>query len=244
MSRARQDPTGQYDADLLDLLAEPDELPGAKPDDGPMPLDELAALARALMDRHGLHDWSFAWDRAVRRAGATRWRSRTISLSVPLMRRFPRHDARNTILHEIAHALVGHGHGHDGTWKAKAAEIGARPERCFDSSIAQVDGDWTGTCPQGHSHSRHRAPKHATVSCGICSPRVFDRRFLLTWSWRGVPVLTPGSRVELVGDHEWRGRRGRVAKLLDTRYAVVLDSGRRLRVPFALVAGPRDAPSS
>jgi hypothetical protein len=36
----------------------------------------------------------------------------------------------DTILHEIAHALVGPRHGHDTVWKAKCTDIGARPERC------------------------------------------------------------------------------------------------------------------
>ncbi|MGW8564820.1 SprT-like domain-containing protein [Isoptericola sp. NPDC055881] len=239
MARAHQGPSGQDGDDLLDLLDTLDIDDGTPDGSAPMPLDELAVLARSLMDQHGLHDWAFAWDRAVRRAGATRWKSRTISLSKPLMLRFPREDARDTVLHEVAHALVGHRHGHDATWKAKAAEIGARPQRCFDASIAQVDGDWTGTCPRGHTHSRHRAPKHAVVSCGLCAPKKFDRRYRLTWTWRGVAVLTPGSRVELVGDDAWRGSRGRVTKLLDTRYAVTLDSGRRLHVPFDLAASTR-----
>jgi len=32
---------------------------------------------------------------------------------------------RDTLLHEIAHALVGTAHGHDEVWKAKCLEIGA-----------------------------------------------------------------------------------------------------------------------
>jgi SNF2 family DNA or RNA helicase len=33
-------------------------------------------------------------------------------------------EVRNTILHEVAHAIVGPGHGHNDTWAAKAKEIG------------------------------------------------------------------------------------------------------------------------
>ncbi|GEM_PF-1617042 len=195
------------------------------------------------MDDHGLSDWRLTWDRAVRRAGLTRFRQKTISLSVPLMRLFPPSEARDTILHEIAHALVGHAAGHGATWKAKAAEIGARPERCFDSATAHVDGDWSGVCSAGHSRGRHRAPKHFTVSCGVCLPQEFDERYVLKWYWRGIPVLEPGTDVELLGDHEWTGLRGRIGRLKDKRYLVILDDGRSLNVPFPFVTLPGEDPA-
>ena len=40
------------------------------------------------------------------------------------------HGFENTVLHECAHLLVGHGHGHDLTWYAKAREIGCDGTRC------------------------------------------------------------------------------------------------------------------
>lgn len=218
-----------------------DPPPEAEPEPSrgdPLSLRELSGLARALMDEHGLVDWSFAWDRAVRRAGATKWRTRTISLSAPLMRLFPSHEARNTILHEIAHALAGQGEGHGDAWRAKATEIGARPQRCYDSTMPSVEGDWVGTCPAGHTIDRHRAPKHVVTSCGTCAPRVFDHRYVRMWFWRGVPILSAGRLVELIGDHPWRDQRGTVSKVLDTQYVVQLESGATLHVPFALVAVP------
>ncbi|WP_425483384.1 SprT-like domain-containing protein [Isoptericola sediminis] len=188
------------------------------------------------MNDHGLSDWTFRWDRAVRRAGLTRHRDRVISLSTPLMRQFPRDEATNTILHEIAHALVGPTHGHGKVWKAKAAEIGARPERCYDSSIARVEGDWTGECPVGHTRDLHRAPKNLRVSCGTCSPRRFDETYLLSWRWRGTPILEPGTTVDLRGDHAWTGHGGSITHVKGTRYVVRFSDGTALRVPFRLAA--------
>ncbi len=210
----------------------------------PLPLRDLARLARDLMNEHGLNDWRLSWDRAVRRAGQTRFQKRTLSLSGPLMRLFPPAESRNTILHEIAHALAGPTAGHGDTWKAVAVEIGARPERCYDSNVARIEGDWRGVCPVGHSRSRHRAPKHLTVSCARCQPHTFDSQFLITWYWRGIPVLKPGTSVELIGDHQWTGRRGRIHRLKDTRYLVALDDGQSLNVPFPLVTVPGDDPAA
>ena len=45
-------------------------------------------------------------------------------------------EVRDTILHEVAHALVGPGHGHDTVWKATAAQVGARPQRRGRTSFA------------------------------------------------------------------------------------------------------------
>ena len=52
---------------------------------------------------------------------------------------------RDTILHEIAHALVGPGHGHDAVWKRKCREVGARPERCGQADMPE--GRWRGFVP-------------------------------------------------------------------------------------------------
>lgn len=37
---------------------------------------------------------------------------------------------RDTVLHEIAHAIAGHKAGHGPAWKAIARKVGARPVRC------------------------------------------------------------------------------------------------------------------
>ncbi len=193
------------------------------------------------MDEHGLTDWEFGWDRAVRRAGAARHRLKQITLSAKLMKQFPASQARDTILHEIAHALVGPGHGHGPVWKAKAASIGARPQRCYDSSIAKVPGNWVGTCPAGHTVDRHRVPKHVLSSCGRCAPGRFTDKHLLRWTWRGIPVHLPGTRVLLLGQE--RGApppEGIVVFVNRTGYTLMLDDGRKVEAPFILVTA-RDA---
>ena len=43
----------------------------------------------------------------------------------------PLHEIRNVILHEIAHALVGSGHGHREHWQNKARELGVTWERMY-----------------------------------------------------------------------------------------------------------------
>ena len=93
-----------------------------------MNLYEAAHLARTLMAEHGLGDWSFAFDHARRRFGACNYTRRRISLSRPLVLLNEIDAVRDTILHEISHALCP-GDKHGPRWRATCRRIGATPKR-------------------------------------------------------------------------------------------------------------------
>ncbi len=143
------------------LREHPDERPPASL------LTNAKTLAIQLMAQHGLTDWAFAFNTNKRRAGVCRYpvrgRPGRIELSKHYVLRNPEHEVLDTILHEIAHALVGHGHGHDEVWKAKCVEVGARPERCYGEEVEMPRGRWRATCGGcGREHDRHRKPKRLT----------------------------------------------------------------------------------
>lgn len=95
-------------------------------------LDAVAAEAESLMERHGLARWSFQFDDASVRAGCCNFRAKVISLSRLFALRAPDDEVRDTVLHEIAHALVGPEHGHDRVWLAAARSIGCSGRRCHE----------------------------------------------------------------------------------------------------------------
>ncbi len=161
-----------------------------------MELEAARRLGRELLDEHGLGDWTLVFDRAKRRAGICRYATRQIGLSAPLTSLHAEADVRDTILHEIAHALVGPSHGHDAVWRRTAVRIGCSGQRCTDPQLPSVEGDWVGTCAAGHRITRHRRPARPG-SCAECSPR-FSVDNLLTWTYRGEPgVMTAQYRAEL-----------------------------------------------
>lgn len=111
-----------------------------------MDLSKAFEMAMNEFGRHQLIDWTFKIDRCKRRFGNCSYNRRTISLSGPLTLLNSESEVRDTILHEIAHALVGRGHHHDITWQQKAASIGARPIRCYGADIAVPTPKYIGRC--------------------------------------------------------------------------------------------------
>ena len=95
---------------------------------------EFDASERML--EHGLHDWAFGFGRGKRTLGTTRVRhgERTgaIRISRHLVEANLPEVLRDTILHEIAHALAYRRFGraamnHGPAWRAIALEVGAEP---------------------------------------------------------------------------------------------------------------------
>lgn len=116
-------------------------------------------MALELMRQHGLTDqgWSFYFDRARRRFGCCRYTVKAITLSRPLTELSSETEVRDTILHEIAHALTP-GAGHGWQWRAKCREIGAKPQRCAAQDAPSVKGRHRLTCRGcGHVMTAHRA---------------------------------------------------------------------------------------
>ena len=94
---------------------------------------DARTLAWELITAHGLAGWRFEFDHARRRFGSCRYGQKLITLSRPLTLLNPDEQVRDTLLHEIAHALTP-GDGHGLRWKHKCREIGARPQRCYSDS--------------------------------------------------------------------------------------------------------------
>ncbi len=151
-----------------------------------MELDQARTLARDLMDAHGLAYWTFEFDRAKRRAGQCNFNRRLISLSRHLTVLHEEREVRNTIMHEIAHALAGPRAGHGPQWRAQAVKIGATPERLMRQDVPMPPAPWEGRCPAGHTHRRYRRPKNP-VSCSLCCP-TFCLANLIQWEHEGWPA--------------------------------------------------------
>ncbi len=133
-------------------------------------LMQARTLALDLMARHGLHDWAFGFNHGRRMMGLCRYAKKRIELSGHMVVRNGEDEVRDTILHEIAHALVGPSHGHDEVWRQKCLEIGAKPERCGAADMPK--GRWQSRCGGCEMvFHRHRRPARAEGwFCKACGP--------------------------------------------------------------------------
>lgn len=135
--------------------------------------------AEALIALHLDPSWSFAFDRATRRAGLCDYTRKRITVSRHLAERFDDDAIHQVLLHEVAHALAGAGVGHGPQWRRIARELGYVGGRTHDGPIADDRARWRGHCPRGHEFVRFRRPSR-TVSCGRCSRR-FSAAAIITW---------------------------------------------------------------
>ncbi|GAA4847276.1 hypothetical protein GCM10023221_27530 [Luteimicrobium xylanilyticum] len=62
---------------------------------------------------------------------------------------------------------------------------------------------------------------------------MFDDRFLLTWTYRGMRLAAVGTRVRVTAPGRWNGAVGTVRRVAHTRYHLsVPGAGRTLTVRF------------
>ncbi len=139
--------------------------------------------ARRLLRKHGLSDWSVALDDASSRAGACNYKSKQILLARLFLRKASESAIRDTILHEIAHALAGMAHHHDAVWRRIARGIGCSAARCHDIDFSPPR--WIMQCPNGcFVYARKR--RNSGMICKKCKQ---PPRFI---SWTKERALTLG----------------------------------------------------
>lgn len=150
-----------------------------------MNLTDADIIARDLVLHHLGADWWVRWNNKKSVLGSCHYKEQIIFLSKAFMAVNDEKQLRDTVLHEIAHAKVGPDHGHDRVWKVQALALGARPVRCAAAPVAPKY-NWIGRCPLGHLHKRYRLAVKIQrgdygVSCGICTPGQYDKRYPIEW---------------------------------------------------------------
>ena len=191
---------------------------------------EVKNLTLALMEEHGLNwpTWGFRLTRhklVLGRCMYNRYGGGTIEISKNFLH-LPFEKIRDTILHEIAHALAGHLAGHGPEWKRVCRRIGALPNEKADLlSEERVTFKWTGVCPNNPNHMMKRhalTSKGKRYACAKCCREhnggVFTSRFLFEW--------------HLTEDLEAAGRSGKrlitqpeIVPVRPTRISELIDMG-------------------
>lgn len=173
-----------------------------------MELNAARTLAHTLMAEHGItaSGWTFDFDSARRRLGVCKHNTKSITISRFMVGAADEETVRQTMLHEIAHALVGASvrnprtgkrDVHGSEWKRVAASIGYTGKRTAENPFV------TATRP---------------TTAGF-TPRNVSR-----------PSLVVGTPVRMSNGYE-----GVIVKVNSTRYKVWVSAELCYDAPFGFV---------
>lgn len=148
-----------------------------------------------LLVEHGLagRGWSFGFNRRKRSLGLCNHAAKRIELSSAFVLLNGVEVVRDTLLHEIAHALAGHKAGHGPRWVAVCRVLGATPRRlCADAEMPR--GVFRACCKGcGAEHSRHRRPMRGRVYyCRACGAERGRLRFARAGRRMDLPICSGG----------------------------------------------------
>lgn len=147
------------------------------------------ALARNLMTQHGFGHLKLTVSNTKRTLGRCFYKydfsqrkhvADRIDLSRVWMSRVDEDQVRDTVLHELAHAVAGHAAGHGPEWKAAARRLGANPKRTSDLpsdfvlEVKQEVSNYKAVCTNekcGNTYFFHRLTenwKRGRYRCAKC----------------------------------------------------------------------------
>ena len=133
----------------------------------------LIAVAAELFQLHGLDagGWRLEFRRFGHRLGGCCSRRRIIALNDYYADNNDERPVLDTLLHEIAHALVGSAAGHGPVWQAMARKLGCIPKECSKTGLTLRPGKYQATCPTcARPFYKYRRPKYVLgyycPSCG------------------------------------------------------------------------------
>lgn len=113
---------------------------------------------RRYLFRDDARFYEMQWSRAKRRLGACHYDIPAIKVSKPLAELNSLDTMRDVVLHEIAHAQVGPGHGHGEVWRRAARSLGALDRACQPATLPEAP--WRLVCDCGGlNHPRYRRTK-------------------------------------------------------------------------------------
>ena len=129
-------------------------------------LVELAARAVEELRKHNLEDWIFRFDNSISRAGVCKHTHKLIALSNIHCLEHEAEGVWDTVLHEIAHALVGPKVGHGSQWVKMAKALGCTAKVRSDEAVERTRYIQTClTCNWGRRLQR-RVRNRKCIRCG------------------------------------------------------------------------------
>lgn len=130
---------------------------------------EIAEQQAVTLIKQYCPEYAFKWNDSISTFGLCYKRRKVIALSLPLTELNVEEEVKDTILHEIAHALDAE-RGHGEKWKEICRKIGAKPIRCFSDDIQKPNRTkYIYSCPNCKREiKRTNKIRKNKTACGKC----------------------------------------------------------------------------
>lgn len=133
-------------------------------------------------DKWELSDWELKFSNQKRQLGYCRPKKKVISISKAFMETNPFPIIKDTLLHEIAHALHFLETGktnHSNGWKKFALRVGCEPKRCATGEgLIMPEGNYVGVCPACEKNTHFYRKVRRSYACNQCTNK-YDPKFKL-----------------------------------------------------------------
>ena len=150
--------------------------------------EDLYRFAWSKLDQYDLRDkgWSVTILPSIMRRmkknilGYCSFNRKEIVISLDYLLANDNYELEQTVLHEIAHALVGQPHRHNNrVFKDRCNDVGLQPHKNINNPFPTRQAkEYTGTCPVcGTEYNYNRRMR---ISCGKCS-KVYDDKYKIIW---------------------------------------------------------------
>tara|TARA_R110002094_G_scaffold201421_3_gene172897 strand:- start:145 stop:636 length:492 start_codon:yes stop_codon:yes gene_type:complete len=124
------------------------------------------------LKKHGLREkgWTFKVSRGKNILGSCVYKTKTIKISRYLIQLGTDEEVRETVLHEIGHALAGGRAGHGYLWKLRCRDVGLMNPRQYSDNLSyEVPHKITLNCPvHGVITKRQRRLKEGLLERTWC----------------------------------------------------------------------------
>lgn len=152
---------------------------------------EVRKYAESKLAEHRLEGWTIVLKEDIAgAAGLCNTTTKTITFSVDYLLQVPGDVWKNTVLHEIAHALTPR-QNHNRLWKSVFKAIGGNGERMVESFARKVNPEtyrWVGRCAACGNEVGLQAAPRVVYACGVCCEEKFDKNFLYSWFKKGEAI--------------------------------------------------------
>lgn len=142
---------------------------------------DVERFAYRLLKENGLTAWRVGFNHNVR-FGVCKHDEKAIFISLVGMQYSTPEAIRDTVIHEVAHAVVGPGNGHNAKWVRAAKKLGLEnPQRLASEKTGsdvqrkrEETAKWRGRCKCERVFYRHRLTKNVrrTGRCTVCKEKI------------------------------------------------------------------------